>query len=689
MELPYDLAEDERQIFLAEVDEHLQTLDEGLVRLEREGEDTELLQSIFRAAHTLKGSAGMIGHTRMADLTHALENILDGLRRNSLAINPSLVDACLESLDVVKILRNEIAEGALSSVDIDPLSKRLLALVEGAAASAPAAVIHPPPITPALSRNGKKNGKLPHKVKLKTKSRTQQRATAPADGAITISADIASNSAVSAARAFQILLALQALGEVPDFDPPQAVIETAAPTRHVSARLVTSKSKDEISKTLLNISEIDSLTIAGETIPIAKFSPAPPRAPAPKSSNTDHARLATVEKTVRTSVGRLDTLMNLVGELITDRNRLLQTRANFERRFRSDEHVDNLAQTILHLGRITDQLQEEVMRIRMLPIANVFNKFPRLVRDLSRKADKQIDLVIKGEDTELDRSVIEVIDDPLIHLIRNSVDHGIEPPATRLAVGKSPRGTITLTARHEESRIIITVEDDGRGIDVERVKAGAVKKNLINEDEAAKLSPEEAIDLIFLPGLSTAEKVSDVSGRGVGMDIVRTNVERLSGSVTVETWPGRGSRFQIALPLTLAIIQSLLVDVGRGTFAIPLAAVMETLRIPPGDIHTVRGKPVIKVRDHILPLVLLSQAFGSANIKANSATHRYVVAVKWGKLEVGLMVDTLLGNQELVIKSLGALVGETPGVSGAAILGDGRVALIVDVPSLFKMIGAQ
>ncbi|MBI5712386.1 MAG: chemotaxis protein CheA [Chloroflexi bacterium] len=514
MELLFDLAEDELQVFLAEADEHLQTLDEGLVRLEREGEDAELLQAIFRAAHTLKGSAGMIGHKRMADLTHALENIFDGLRRNSLAI----------------------------SVDIDPLRKRLLALGEGAAALVPVTVIQPPPpVAQTLARNGKKNGKLPHKVKLKTKSGKGRRVAASAvkraatpvdDGAIAISADIAATSAVSAARAFQILLALQALGEVPEFDPPQAVIETAAPVHHIQARVITSKSKEEISKALLNISDIDSLTIAGEMIPIAKFVPAPPSSiAAPKNGGVEHARVV-VEKTVRTSVGRLDNLMNLVGELITDRNRLFQARNDFERRFRGDEHVDNLAQTILHVGRITDQLQEEVMRIRMLPIANVFNKFPRLVRDLSRKADKQMELVIKGEDTELDRSVIEVIDDPLIHLIRNSVDHGIEPPADRVAAGKAERGTITLTARHEESRIIITVEDDGRGIDVERVKAGAVKKNLISEDEAAKLSPEEAIDLIFLPGLSTADKVSDVSGRGVGMDIVRTNIERLSGNVT-------------------------------------------------------------------------------------------------------------------------------------------------------------
>ena len=802
MSLAFDIADDELQIFLAEADEHLQMLDEGLVRLERESGDPELLQAIFRAAHTLKGSAGVIGHKRMADLTHAMETVLDGFRKGTLGVNTTLVDACLESLDALKLLRNEVVEREANPVDIASLVESLSSLVARQSpppptleslATASQPVLSLPVIASATKpatarRNGKKPGKPATKsngngrgkarlnghnklgasrsrIVARGKGRAIKPPRSKINPGISIQVNIAADSIASAARAFQVLMALQSLGEVQNLQPPQEVIETAMPVRQVTARLITDKPKEGIRKALAEISELERAVIDGEEISLAAAAAPPslpPPAPAPAVGEGEGYRLGEMlvegghitrdqltaalraqtiepppphllgetlvrmgaisqealdrviaqqvqqlraalqtavadrggkarpaEKTVRTSVERLDTLMNLVGELITDRNRLYQIRSEFEARFHNDDQADNLAQTVIHIGRITDQLQEEVMRIRMLPVANVFNKFPRLVRDLARKAGKQVELVIRGEDTELDRSVIEEISDPLIHLLRNAVDHGVELPADRLAAGKSERGTILLTARHEESHIVLTIEDDGRGIDAERVKAGAVQKGLITEAEAAALSTEEAVDLIFRPGLSTAKVVSDISGRGVGMDIVRTNIERLNGSVLVETWPGRGSRFEIVLPLTLAIIPALLVQVGAGTFAIPLVTVMETLRVAAGGIKTVHGKPVTQLRDHVLPLVRLSQVLGFRQ-KANGrqATHEYVVAVRWGKLEMGLMVDKLVGEQEMVIKSLGALMGDTPGVSGAAILGDGRVALIVDVPSLFKLAGA-
>ncbi len=799
MTLTFDIADDELQIFLAEADEHLQMLDEGLVRLEREGDDLELLQAIFRAAHTLKGSAGVIGHKRMADLTHAMETVLDGVRKGTLNISTALVDACLESLDALKLLRNEVVEREANPVDIASLVERLSsAVVKRPSPPPPPCLPSPAAVLPlpilvstakpvAASRNGKKRSKPAAKsngrgkVKLNGNghkrgatqtrfvARRKPQTSAPPEPeikpGILIQADIAADSMASAARAFQILMALQSLGEVQDLQPSQDVIETAAPVRQVTARLITGRPKEEIRKALAEISELERAAIDGEEVSlVAAASPPslPPPAPTPTPAMSEAYRLGEMlvegghitrqqlnvglqaqtiepsrphllgetlvkmgaisqealdrvivqqvqqlrsalqaattdrggkahaaEKTVRTSVERLDTLMNLVGELITDRNRLYQIRADLESRFHNDEQVDNLTQTVIHVGRITDQLQEEVMRIRMLPMANVFNKFPRLVRDVARKAGKQVELVIRGEDTELDRSVIEEIGDPLIHLLRNAVDHGIESPADRLAAGKPERGTVLLTARHEESRIILTIEDDGKGIDIGRVKASAVQKGLITEAEAAALSTEEAVDLIFKPGLSTAKIVSDISGRGVGMDIVRTNIERLNGSVLVETWPGRGSRFQIVLPLTLAIIPALLVQVGGGTFAIPLVTVMETLRVAAGDIKTIYGKPVTQLRDRVLPLVRLSQSLGfRPGANGRRVAHEYVVAVRWGKLEMGLMVDRLVGEQEMVIKSLGTLMGDTTGVSGAAILGDGRVALIVDVPSLFKLAGA-
>lgn len=804
MSLAFDIADDELQIFLAEADEHLQMLDEGLVRLERESGDPELLQAIFRAAHTLKGSAGVIGHKRLADLTHTLETVLDGLRKGTLNVSAALVDACLASLDALKLLRNEVVEREANPVDIASLVERLSSVA--ARQSPPPPSLRSPapaslsmvslpviasatkpvtarrngkkPVKPAPKSNGngrgrarrnshRKSGAPRPRIVARGKGRAIKSPQSKINPGISIQADIAADTIASAARAFQVLMALQSLGEVQNLQPPQEVIETAMPVRQVAARLITDKPKEEIRKALAEISELERAVIDGEEVSLAVTAPPsslPSSALAPIADESEAYRLGEMlveggyitrdqltaalraqtiepspphllgetlvrmgaisqealdrviarqvqqlrvalqnaqaaperghkarpaEKTVRTSVERLDTLMNLVGELITDRNRLYQIRADFEARFHNDDQADNLAQTVIHIGRITDQLQEEVMRIRMLPVANVFNKFPRLVRDLARKAGKQVELVIRGEDTELDRSVIEEIGDPLIHLLRNAVDHGVELPADRLAAGKSEQGTILLTARHEESHIVLTIEDDGRGIDVERVKASALQKGLITEAEAAALSTEEAVDLIFRPGLSTAKVVSDISGRGVGMDIVRTNIERLNGRVLVETWPGRGSRFQIVLPLTLAIIPALLVQVGAGAFAIPLVTVMETLRVAAGGIKTVHGKPVTQLRDHVLPLVRLSQVLGFRQ-KANGRhlTHEYVVAVRWGKLEMGLMVDKLVGEQEMVIKSLGALMGDTPGVSGAAILGDGRVALIVDVPGLFKLAGA-
>ena len=401
----------------------------------------------------------------------------------------------------------------------------------------------------------------------------------------------------------------------------------------------------------------------------------------------EHSQTHLDDKTVRTSVERLDSLMSLVGELITDRNRLHKFRGDFESRFRGDAQADTLADIAAHLGHTTDQLQEEVVRIRMLPLATVFNKFPRVVRDLAQKSDKQVELVIQGEDTELDRSVIEEISEPLLHLLRNAIDHGLEPPAQRRAAGKPERGTVLLTARQDGNRILITVEDDGRGIDTDAVRASAVRQGLLSAAEAAALTEDEAIQLIFRPKLSTAKEIGDSSGDGMGMDVVRASIERLNGTLTVNTQPGRGTQFWLAFPLTLAIVPALLVDAGANTFALPLANVVEAHRIPISAIHTVNGRLVIQLRGQVLPLVRLSQVLGAAQAADPAVpahAREFMVSVRWGKTEMGLIVEKLVGKQDLVIKSLGALGDEILGVSGAAILGDGRVALIVDVPSLFK-----
>lgn len=401
-----------------------------------------------------------------------------------------------------------------------------------------------------------------------------------------------------------------------------------------------------------------------------------------RRSNNPYGRRNT-DMTIRMNVERLDNLVNLVGELITDRNHLKQIHSRLTR---MNSNYDRISETITHLGRITDELQEEVMHIRMLPIASVFGKFPRMVHDMSQKIGKQIDVILRGEKTEMDRSMLEEINDPLIHLVRNSVDHGIESAEERRAAGKAERGKITLTARHEQGRIILTVEDDGGGIHVDRLRKSAVQKGLISAEDAANLTEEQSIDLMFMAGLSTAQKVTDISGRGVGLDIVNTNIQRINGFIQVETHPGVGTCFQIILPLTLAIVPALLVRVNHSTFAIPLVMITETFRLMDSEIKYVYRKPVTMLRESVLSLVKLSDIF-NVDQGNERGKHLYVVVVQSGKQRFGLIVDFLVGEEDVVVKPLGAFIGDIPGISSAAILGEGQVALIVDVFGLFKLAG--
>lgn len=692
MELKFDLDQDELPIFMAETDEQLQVLDEGLVRLEKEGDDTELVQALFRAAHTLKGSSGMIGHKRMVTLTHALENALDGVRKQQFIVTTSFVDLCLEAVDALRLLLREVIDGQLSTVDVETLSARFsgTGLKERSASE---------PVQTEKAENNKT-------TVVEAMPKVEQEA--PDASLYYLTAEIQKDSVASAARALQIVMALQEVGKIIEITPTLEVIDTAKPVNNVVAYFETFESLDKVQHRLGAISELKSCSITRVIIKAAEspketsveaeeavyeeaeIQKAITKAEIPSSTDVERpsqvTQKETADKTVRTSVERLDNLMNLVAELITDRNRLYQIRSYLESTYRGDERVENLSETAAHIGRVTDQLQKEVMSIRMQPVANVFHKFPRMIRDLSNKFGKKVDLVIEGEETELDRSVIEEITDPLIHLLRNALDHGIEDAAERVKTGKSEKARILLAARHEQGRIILTVEDDGRGINAEKVKNSAVQKGLISEAEAAMMSEDEAVNLIFASGLSTARVVSDISGRGVGLDIVRNNIQRLNGSVIVETWPGKGSRFIVTLPLTLAIVPTLLVKAGPCTFAIPLVTVSETLRSSDKEIQTINNYPVIVLRNKVLPLLDLCAAFDiPSGIK--SGGYHYIVVVGSGKMQMGLIVDVLMGQEEVVVKSLGPLVGEITGISSAAILGDGQVILLLDVQDLFRHAG--
>lgn len=662
MELAFDISQDELPIFLAEVDEHLQTLDEILVQLEQAEERPELLQLAFRAAHTLKGMAGIIGHHRMTDLTHALETAFDSVRKGMLHITTPLIDLCLDAVDGLRLLRDEVVTGEVCDVDVE----RLVGEFERMKGKGEDATSREDPL-----------------------AHFAEGVASSGNDSLKVEVHIDPASVASAARAFQVMMVLQEVGEILEMSPTLDQIETAAPVQVFRARVASRVEPAEVARRVALISEVFDIKINGQTAGIDGQKPSTMREarPDPGTGGRGNGQRNTAEMTVRTSVERLDKLMNLVGELITDRNHLYQLRAYFEQEKRGNSSVDRLAETVTHLGRITDQLQEEVMSIRMLPVGSVFHKFPRMVRDMAQKTGKQIDLVIHGEDTELDRSMLEEINDPLIHLVRNSVDHGIEMPEERIAAGKPSRGTITLMARHEQGRILLTVSDDGRGIDPDKLRKAAVQKGLLSVEEVAALSDDQAVDLIFMPGFSTAEKVTDISGRGVGMDIVHTNIQHVNGSIQVETKKGEGTTFQITLPLTLAIVPTLLVRVNGVVLAIPLVMITETLRLSREEIRTIRGQPVTMLRGSVLALIDLKALFGIQEKRPLSEKYIYAVVVHSGKQRVGLVVDTLIGEEEVVVKSLGALVGEIPGISSAAILGDGKVALIVDVPGLLRFFG--
>lgn len=694
MQMVFDISEDEIPIFLAEVDEHLQALDEILVQIENLDSESELLQTAFRAAHTLKGMSGMIGHQRMTNLTHAMETAFDGVRKHTLEVSTPLINLCLDAVDSLRVLREEVITGESSEIEVDGLIARFHEYLNSAgtpASTAQAAAAIEPAPAPAP---------------------VEPAPAAPAENqalrSVQVRAKIDPKSIASAARAFQLLMTLQNFGEVSDLHPPQEVIETAAPVAEFAAKVSTSESAAEIYSQLTQISEVAEVQVEGYASAAAPAAQPEPQAEKPakaaasaaaeeKSNGSAPSAAAAapaaanqprrnVDMTVRTSVERLDTLMNLVGELITDRNHLFQVRNHLEAEAAGNPEVESLNETVAHISRITDQLQEEVMSIRMLPIGNLFHKFPRMVRDLAQKTGKQIDVVLNGEDTELDRSMIEEINDPLIHLVRNSVDHGVETPEERVAAGKPPRGTITLNAWHEQGRIVLTVSDDGAGIDPENMRRSALKKGLITPEEAALLSDEQAIDLIFMPGFSTAKTITDISGRGVGMDIVHTNIQRVNGTIHIETQKGKGTSIQIVLPLTLAIVPTLLVKVCSSTFAIPLVMVTETLRLSKEEINTIRGKPVTLLRGSVLPLLDMADVF-DLDYERQEKNWLFAVVVNSGKQRIGLVVDSFTGEEEVVVKSLGAFIGDLPGISSAAILGDGRIALIVDVPGLLKLAG--
>lgn len=648
--LTFNLEPGEQSLFLEDVDERLDTLERGVIRLEH-GSDGSSLQEIFRAAHTLKALAGAVDHLRMVTLAHTLETLLDALREGQLTPTRAVADALLVATDVLRSLRDEVATGKPSHANVESAVALLRSLSEQGAA--------PLGSHPALTE---------------TQQRKLRALAAAGYTLLAVTLRVAPTEVDAAGTLHKGLALLRPAGQLIAQEP-----ELEAAEREMWLLLATRESREQVAQRLAPLSE----SLVAHFAPFDSEeldAPPPPLPPRP-----ERLRERGGDKTVRISVERLDALMDLVGELVTDRTRLQQFEGTLRSDYGKEGPVRSFSELAAHVGRVVDQLQVEVMRARMLPISHLFDKFPRLVRDAARTANKRVELQIEGEATELDRSIIEGIGDALLHLLRNAVDHGIEGTEERMALGKPATGTILLRAAPIEGQIRLTVRDDGRGIDIAQVRATVIERGLLSEEKVAQLSDDEVVNLIFLPTLSTARHLTALSGRGVGMDVVRAAIERLGGSIIIESEPGAGTAFHLTLPLTLAIIRTMLVAVGRAVYAIPLTSLSSSLYLSEAEIETVQGKPTLHWREQNLPLLDLRDLFVHPMLHPAPSAKPAVVTVVWGRMQVGLIVDRIIGQQETVVKPLSPVIGRVPGVSGGAILGDGSIALILDIPSLLDV----
>lgn len=685
-------SDDEVAVFLDELEEKIQCLNDNILILEKEGGSQEALQEIFRAAHTIKGSSAVMGYEKMSSLTHEMENLLDLMRKGLLPVSGPVVDTLFTALDTLQKLRDEIT-GKDVSIDISDVVTNLKKCQKESPDQPSQGVGSSEPEKPEVSSADSDAGCLDT-----VDEEVIRDAELKGYQGYWVSVKLDPGCMMKSVRAFLIFEALQQVGEVIKSEPSAEDIQEGNFGSGFKVVLLTAEDADRVRNLLMTISEVVEADLKqivlsnGYEAPKvleedADASPAREKK-VEQAARVEHSEIKTIQ-TVRVDVQRLDSLMNLVGELVIDRTRLNRFAEIFEGRYGTDsgEMVDTLNEISGHLGQVTGDLQEQIMKARMLPVAQVFNRFPRMVRDLAQKMGKEINFIVEGHETELDRNVIEIIGDPLIHLIRNAVDHGIEKPEQRKKLKKPRAGTLKLKASYMENHIIITVQDDGRGIDANLLRLKAVEKGLIDREAAERMTDRDALNLIFMPGFSTAAEVSDLSGRGVGMDVVRTQIEQINGMVDVVSAVGAGTTFTIKLPLTLAIIRALMVEMYNEQFAFPLTNVVETISVPAEEVKKVKHSEVIVVRGRILPLVRLSEIFGRAERAGKSRL--FVVVLGIGEKKFGVIVDKLLGELEIVIKSLGDYLGKVPCISGATILGDGQVALIIDVRSLVKDIGVE
>ncbi|WIW71602.1 chemotaxis protein CheA [Anaerosinus gibii] len=674
-------------MFLEESREHLQTLNSCLLELEHSPEDPDVLNEIFRSAHTIKGMSATMGFTEIAELTHEMENVLDLLRKNQLKANEDIVDTIFKCVDTLEQMVENISSESANNIDVTELVAKLVAIAKGE--SIPTA----PPQEEAKEKEPVVSEVV---VELNdTETTIIKKAMESGLQVFDIKVSLSPNCLLKSARVYMVMNALDEIGDVLKSIPSSEDLEQENFESSFELIVATATEQARVQQLLSSISEITEVIVESLELPkseakavvaednkkmqeasSAKRSQEKTKAPiAPSSSGSIDKKLKSGQS-VRVDIEKLDSLLNLVGELVINKTRLEQIGIT--------HRLTELVETIEQMDRVTTDLQSVVMKVRMVPVGQVFNRFPRMVRDLSRELNKEINLTIEGEETELDRTVIDEIGDPLVHLIRNSLDHGIEHPDERLAKGKEPTGEVRLIARHEGNNVIIMVEDDGKGINPEIIKSKAVEKGLITQEDADKMEDNEAVRLVFLAGFSTADVITDVSGRGVGMDVVKNKIESLGGLIDVETKLDEGSKFKIRLPLTLAIIQALLVKVQEEIYAIPLGSIDSTINITTDNIKTIQNREVILLRGQIIPIIRLNDVLHVPKVEESNDKDLFVVVVHMGDQKAGIIVDNLIGQQEIVIKTLGKLLAGIKVIAGATILGNGQVALILDVGTLMQ-----
>ncbi|MCR8642171.1 chemotaxis protein CheA [Paenibacillus sp. N1-5-1-14] len=690
-------------MFIDESKDHLQSLNENLLVLENDPKDISIVHNIFRSAHTLKGMSATMGFEDIASLTHEMENVLDLVRNSKLDMDPFIFDCIFKSLDALEAMVDDIVQGGTGKANVSDIVTSLQSIVTGDYQVEQSVGVASDSVPVSSGGTFADQADLT-KVLDEYQYSVLLQSFDSSFNVYHIDVTVNEDCVLKAARAYMVFNLLENSGEVVKAHPAVEDLEQGKFEHSFSLYYVSEMDSETLEKTILSVSEIASASVmeldraslddliamtAEATLKAAQLevaatlvAEAPVKAASVKSSDSKPVASsapsggAVASRTIRVDIERLDTLMNLFSELLIDRVRLEQLASEIDK--------NELTETVEHMARVSSDLQNIVLKLRMVPVESVFNRFPRMIRDLAKSLDKKVDLIVTGADTELDRTVIDEIGDPLVHLLRNAVDHGVETVSKRIESGKSDTGKVHLSAYHSGNHVYIEVQDDGDGVNREVVLGKAIKNGLVTPEQGARMSDLEVYQLLFASGFSTASVISDISGRGVGLDVVKTKIQSLGGTVLVESEPGQGTKFSVQLPLTLSIIAAMLIRLGHEKYAIPLSSIVETATVKLDQLRHVHGNVMMDYRSTVIPVITLGKIFEVPGYEIDSKVESDVVIIRKGDKLSAILVDELIGQQEIVLKSLGKYLTKMFAVSGATILGDGHVALIIDTNALLK-----